>query len=247
MVAQYVACVFTIKEDTGKHVEKMEDMEYLEEYNKELEWKYSYLVVKREEEYSFIGNAEKFEHVKEKLLSDMENTSLSESGTYIGGEESFFVKHHKFTYEDGSEGVFFIITMLNGLRPGIKSMLIQFVISFFLIIFFTASLLTLWIYRGLVMPINVLKKATHRMRDGDLDFSIETEGQDEISILCKDFEEMRIRLKESIEMRLGYEQEMRELVSNISHDLKTPLTAIEGYTRELWTVWQIHQRSRRSI
>ena len=220
----------TIKEDSMNHVEKMEDNSYLEFYNEELEWKYSYLVVKKEEEYRYIGNEVKFKQVEKKLLSDMESTSLSESGTYIGGEEAFLVKHHKFTYEDGSAGTFFVITMVNGLLPGIKKMLVQFIVSFFIIICFTASLLTLWIYRGLVMPINVLKKATHRMRDGDLDFSIEADGQDEISVLCRDFEEMRIRLKESIEIRLGYEQEMRELVSNISHDLKTPLTAIEGYT-----------------
>ena len=44
---------------------------------------------------------------------------------------------------------------------------------------------------------------------------------------------MRLRLKESIEEKVQNEKQNRELISNISHDLKTPITAIKGYVEGL--------------
>ena len=86
-----------------------------------------------------------------------------------------------------------------------------------------------WVYRGIAGPVEKLQKATQNIKEGNLDFELEASGDDEFSELFRDFEEMRLRLKESAEEKLILDKENKELISNISHDLKTPITAVKGY------------------
>lgn len=85
------------------------------------------------------------------------------------------------------------------------------------------------IYYFWIKPVNKLNEAIKRVSQGDLDFTVKAEDKGDISRMIDDFEEMRRRLKESLDERLRDEKENRELISNISHDLKTPITTIRGY------------------
>ena len=101
--------------------------------------------------------------------------------------------------------------------------------SAFIILIFTSLAVGLWVYRSIATPLVKLKKATQNIKEGNLDFVLNVEGNDEFSELCQDFEEMRRRLKESAEEKIVLDKENKELISNISHDLKTPITAVKGY------------------
>ncbi|HAE80051.1 MAG TPA: hypothetical protein DCG70_00590, partial [Lachnoclostridium sp.] len=86
-----------------------------------------------------------------------------------------------------------------------------------------------WVFQDVIRPLRSLQAAMKEIRDGNLDFTLEVDSDSEIGMLCRDFEEMRIRLKESAEEKVAYDKESKMLLSNISHDLRTPLTAIKGY------------------
>ena len=111
----------------------------------------------------------------------------------------------------------------------VKLMAKDMILTATIILDFTALSVGLWIYRSIAVPLVKLKKATKNIKEGNLDFVLEVEGNDEFSQLCQDFEEMRKRLKESTEEKILMDKENKELISNISHDLKTPITAVKGY------------------
>jgi signal transduction histidine kinase len=105
----------------------------------------------------------------------------------------------------------------------------NFCIAEFVILLLTAIIMIIWIYKGVAPQLKTLKIAANNIKEGNLEFSVASTGVDEMSELCNAFEDMRVRLKNNAKDRLEDEAEQRALISNIAHDLKTPITAIKGY------------------
>ena len=96
-------------------------------------------------------------------------------------------------------------------------------------IIITNGLLVILMLKSIMEPMTILQTATHELRDGNLDYKVPYSSKNEIGQVCADFEEMRQRLKESVEQQQKYEENRMQLIAGISHDLGTPLTTIKGY------------------
>ena len=142
-----------------------------------------------------------------------------------------FSQSQKTQVQTESDGTVYDISIIDSAdsQGRVHVMAKDLFISAFIILISVALVVGLWVYRSIAVPLVKLKKATQNIKEGNLDFVLDVEGNDEFSELCQDFEEMRRRLKESTEEKNLIEKENKELISNISHDLKTPITAIKGY------------------
>ena len=88
------------------------------------------------------------------------------------------------------------------------------------------SILFLLAGKMIVKPIRRLTNATEKIAKGDFDIDIRSNRKDEIGTLIHSFNTMAGELR-SIEMLRN------DFISDISHEFKTPLTSIEGYTKLL--------------
>ena len=97
------------------------------------------------------------------------------------------------------------------------------------------SLLLFVMLRRLASPLAKLTKSTNAVAEGDYSVRAEIEGDNEFSALADRFNNMTERISNQIaELELAANQK-QQLVDNLSHEMRTPLTSIHGYAEYLLT------------
>ena len=102
------------------------------------------------------------------------------------------------------------------------------------------AILSWTVSRSILRPLARLEAAALRIKEGDLspDLSVHDRGgrqagADEFGRVEASFEEMRQRLQETLRENMAEEEQRREMIAGISHDLRTPISAIKGYVEGL--------------
>lgn len=113
------------------------------------------------------------------------------------------------------------------------------VVGFFLLVlllfavFLTNRFLTRFVFRRIAQPLKILAEGVHQIRDGNLTYRIDYTEPDEFQPICEDFNDMARRLRDSVSQSQREEESRKELLASISHDIRSPLTAIQAYVEGL--------------
>lgn len=91
--------------------------------------------------------------------------------------------------------------------------------------------MVLLLSQGTIRQINQLMEGTRRLAKGELDQQIVVRSNDELGQMAAQINQMAKQLKLSLAEERMAVQSKNELISNVSHDLRTPLTSIIGYLR----------------
>ncbi|MCG5105086.1 sensor histidine kinase [Oceanobacillus alkalisoli] len=115
------------------------------------------------------------------------------------------------------------------LRPDIKLLFneMHFLFAWLLVLTILLSIILVAIStKYLVKPISELTAATKSLAEANFNVEIETKRSDELGVLSQSFVQMAKKLEQMDDVR-------KEFISNISHDIQSPLSNIKGYTNLL--------------
>jgi signal transduction histidine kinase len=102
-----------------------------------------------------------------------------------------------------------------------------------MLILMTNFFLTRMIIKNISTPLNILSFGVKQIQENNLRFRLEYRSDDEFLPVCDAFNEMAARLENMADEQKKYEENRRELIAGISHDLRTPLASIKAYLEGL--------------
>lgn len=184
------------------------------------------------------------------LLFDSEDKPSSQAEKKLSIKESFgydpeytkshpgFHQHYEPLVIGNKQVATIIITKdMNRFGNGMFAKRNAYIIAAAVIMLTTLILAALYlasgISRSILTPLRELSSAMGHIAEGNLDFEVHYKNDNELGQFCKSFDDMRTKLKQSLERQMFYEKSRKELVASISHDLKTPIATIKGYVEGL--------------
>lgn len=210
---------------------KLIDSNFQQQINDRLAFFKSGLIVFRQGDYLNIGDFPNDERFYEHLV-DVDTVNVHDSKDsslmfdYDGNSYFYFNK----SYQVQDETVQYYFVTKFDKSPAVSSENIRGIVVFFMIlVILLIAPIILIIQLDIVRPLKELERGAKQISDGNLDFKLRVRSLNEVGTVVYAYEKMRQELKKSIQKQIQYENSRKELISSISHDLKTPITSIKGY------------------
>jgi HAMP domain-containing protein len=184
--------------------ERLMDNTFLQNVDEELRMNNSGLLVTKQNKTIFASTFLKDVDLSKELLRIEKDRERWEM--WKREKNRFFViQTHDFHFPDGSVGTVYLFTDTSPLAHFMQKFFPLVILSLLLVIGLTNGLLTFLVSRSIIKPIYSLKHAAEQIKEGNLNYEVNMKRKDEIGELSEAFEEMRRRLKESIQLQLQYE------------------------------------------
>lgn len=225
MLTRQAQLLSEIKHTVADKPDRLLDSKYMDQLNAQIKIDNTGIVVRRGKQLVYVASNMQ----NSEALKRLPPFGTPDDRAFPVRNNLVSIMHWDFVFNDGFPGTLFLITDVNPLGEVAHKFFMWLVIAVLIILVVTNGVLTYFVSRSIIKPIESLKTAAGQIKEGNLNYSVQAASSDEIGQLCAAFEEMRCKLKESIEMQMQYDENRKELVSNISHDLRTPITAINGY------------------
>lgn len=178
----------------------------------------------------------KYDSTNEKISGD-KKIEFSNLNVYDVNNDNMYKYLGPIKIHNNLEGYISLILNKNALFEGTQGGIYKYLGTGFLITILLLILLifvfTRYISRDILVPLKELNEVTKSIAEGNLDNELQYRKDNELGRFCETFDTMRIKLKESLEKQLIYENNRKELIASISHDLRTPISSIKGYVEGL--------------
>lgn len=156
----------------------------------------------------------------------------------------------KYQHEDGQE-------LLGDLDDFLESWTIhrnEFILLFgadgiicILVLLLMSQIFTRNLEKHIMEPLDLLAQGADRIRHNDLTTEIRYVGDAEFEDVCITFNHMQEHILREQEKNRKYEKARTDMIAGISHDLRTPLTAIRERSKDLWTALRQLRKCRRNF
>ncbi|MCM3784994.1 HAMP domain-containing histidine kinase [Neobacillus mesonae] len=206
------------------------DEDRLEEYDLQLKMVQAQLAVRHNDTMIYATPTLNSVELNQ-VLPDYEMGNYAIRSTLNSGNQFFSYAKFDFYFDEAKQdmGSIFVLRERSPFAEIVRTLLPILIIVFVCVLLLTGFLLYRYVTRKIVFPLDRLRQSAEQIKGGDLSQELRASSSDEVGQLVVAFEDMRKKLHDSIQLQLHYEENRKQLLSNISHDLRTPITTIKGY------------------
>lgn len=210
---------YEIQEMMRIDIKKMESKNFLDnlpyDFENRLEHKGYNLIIKYGKELIFSNLTEN----DNEAISEIGEDILYKSNSIVLERKDVSLVKNSIMYENKPLNIIAINSNYKPLRIDIREQMTTFMVGYIgivvvfalIVITITNGILSSKIYKNLIKPLELLSYGADQIKNGNLDFDMNYECDDEFKQVCDDFDEMRKRLKESVQAKLKYEEKEKSL------------------------------------